>query len=75
MGTSLKANILQIKLQGDKLVGHFFALYMVTPGAETHLIFRSHQLHQAVVDGEGLSRNNEDAAAQGLMVPPKARCT
>lgn len=46
-----------MKVQGDKLAGHFFALYMVRPGAEICLIFRSYQLHQGMMDGEGFSQN------------------
>lgn len=60
VGTPLKGNILQIKVQGDKLAGHFFALYMVRPGAETHLIFWPYPPCQAVVDGESLSQNNKE---------------
>lgn len=39
------------------LAGHFSALYGVSPGAETCLIFHAYQLHQAMMDGDGLSQN------------------
>jgi len=45
------------EVQGDKMAGRFSALYSVRPAAETHLIFWSYQLHQAMMDGLSLSQS------------------
>lgn len=57
-----RGNLVEVECVVDKhkvtmLAGHFSALYGVSPGAGTCLIFHTYQLHQAGVGGDGLSQN------------------